>query len=316
MRRSFHGSPLFQLSRNASSEVDSSPSLHALRLRRRNNMARANHSAHPIQVLRDATTALEAAILLCLADPEKSAVHRLRTTTRRIEAQVELLSMLPGLPPHDQQQRKVLRLLKKIRRSAGKVRDVDVQRSLIRDEAAGSKGARRPEDDIRAEARRLRRELKYKREQEADHLLRLLHKQQARLPIVFEKLLAALAPADSITLSEATLTALVRDWYQQRSDHPHSDSAPQDADDFHEIRKRAKLARYLAESAPKSAPVARQLAAQFESLQQAGGQWHDWLLLAEVSASKLGGSAKLPQIFSAKTNRALENFKRRLHHKI
>jgi CHAD domain-containing protein len=278
-------------------------------------MVRATHSAHPIQVLRDATTALEASILLCVADPKKSAVHLLRTTTRRIEAQLALLSMLPGLPPHDQQQRKVLRLLKKIRRSAGKVRDIDVQRDLIRDQAAGSKGAR-PDHDIRAEARRLRRKLKHKREQEAGHLLRLLHKQHVRLPVVFAKLLDALAPADSITLSEANLTALVRDWYHHPGDRQHSDSAPQDTADFHAIRKRAKLARYLAESAPESASAAGQLAAKFEKLQQAGGKWHDWLLLAEVSASELGDSAKLSQIFSAKANRALETFKRRLHHKM
>lgn len=279
-------------------------------------MVRANHSAHPVQVLRDATTSLEASILLCLADPKKSAVHQLRTTTRRIEAQLALLSMLAGLPPPEEQQRKVLRLLKKLRRSAGKVRDIDVQRDLIRDEATGSKGARRPDHDIRGEARRLRRELKHHREQEAEHLLHLLHKQQARLPIVFEKLLDALAPAESITLSEANLTALVRDWYQQRSDRQPSDSAPQNAADFHEIRKRAKLARYLAESAPKSASAARQLAAQFEKLQLAGGKWHDWLLLAETSASELGDSARLPQCFAAQADSALRTFKRRLHHKI
>src|ERR1017187_7315792 len=143
MRRSFHGSPLFQLSTNAITAGDPSSLCcpHAGR-GSVNHMIRANHSAHPIQVLRDATTSLDAAILLCLADPEKSAVHRLRTTTRRIEAQLALLSMLPGLPPHEDEQRKVLRLIKKLRRSAGKVRDIDVQRDLIRDQAAGSKGTR------------------------------------------------------------------------------------------------------------------------------------------------------------------------------
>ena len=43
-----------------------------------------------------AVASLEASVLLCLAKPGKVAVHRLRTSTRRVEAQLELLSMLPG----------------------------------------------------------------------------------------------------------------------------------------------------------------------------------------------------------------------------
>ena len=40
-------------------------------------------------------------VQLCLTKPGKIAVHRLRTSTRRVQAQLELLSMLPALPPHD-----------------------------------------------------------------------------------------------------------------------------------------------------------------------------------------------------------------------
>lgn len=279
-------------------------------------MAQANDALHPVQNLRDATKSLEASISLCLEKPDKAAVHGLRTTTRRIEAQLELLSMLPGLPDHDVQQRKALRLLKRLRRGAGDVRDIDVQRALIRDQAAGSKSAHRSDPNLDKEARRLQRELKRKREQEADHLLRLLRKQQARLLLVFEKLLTALAPADSIALNEVTLIALVRDWYHKHAHYHASDPVALDAAGFHHLRKRAKLARYLAESAPRSALAARRLAARFESLQHAGGKWHDWLLLAEVSASELGDSAKLPQRFATQADIALRTFKRRLLYKI
>jgi len=66
-------------------------------------MAQADQSAHPVQKLREAVASLEASVLLCLVRPGKVAVHRLRTSTRRVEAQLELLSMLPGLPPHELQ---------------------------------------------------------------------------------------------------------------------------------------------------------------------------------------------------------------------
>jgi CHAD domain-containing protein len=271
-------------------------------------MYRANQSAHPMQVLRETTTALEASILLCLAKPRKRAVHELRTATRRVEAQLELLSLLPGPPLHDEQRREALRLLKEVRHAAGQVRDIDVQRDLIRDEASGDQQAPRPDAELRKEARRLRSALSRKRDEKADRLLRLLHKQSAHLPLVFEELLDTLAPVNSITLTEAKLTSLVLKRYGRDHEVPASEDTAQ----LHEIRKRAKLARYLAESAPESAIAARRLAKQFEQLQQAGGQWHDWLILAQVAADDLGDTAQLPQRFAAHAERALRYFRRRI----
>ena len=275
-------------------------------------MSQANQSAHPMQVLRETTTALEASILLCLAKPRKKAVHELRTSTRRVEAQLELLSLLPGLPPHDEQRRDALHLLKEVRHAAGQVRDIDVQRDLIRGEASDDREAQRPDAELRKEARRLRSALSRKRDEKADHLLQLLHKQRARLPLVFEELLDTLAPADSITLSEAKLTELVLERYGRARQTP----APEDTAQLHEIRKRAKLARYLAESAPESAIAAHRLAMRFGDLQQAGGEWHDWLILGQVAADELGDTAQLPQRFAAHAERALRNFRRCLRHKI
>ena len=88
-------------------------------------------TAHPIRTLREHVTALEAAITLCLADPAPKPVHRLRTSTRRIEAQLMLLELLPALPLHHKTAGKARRLLKKLRRAAGQVRDLDVQNDLI-----------------------------------------------------------------------------------------------------------------------------------------------------------------------------------------
>jgi CHAD domain-containing protein len=272
-------------------------------------MARTVRSAYPLQTLRDTTKSLEAAILVCLAKPDKKDVHRLRTSTRRIEAQLELLSILPNLPPHKKEARNARRLLKKLRRAAGKVRDLDVERDLIGDEAAGKNGPR-PTTELRKEAAALRSTLKQKRDKEATHLQHLLSKHRKDYPVIFKKLLDALGPSESITLTEASLTSLIRDWYAQHT--PRSTSAPQDPKKLHDIRKRAKLARYLAESAPKSAATARRMAAHYEDIQQAGGTWHDWLLLHELSASELGKRAHLSERFATHAENSLRAFKQRL----
>ncbi len=269
-------------------------------------MARSPQSAHPLQTLRENTAALEAAILVCLDNADKPAVHRLRTTTRRIEAQLELFAMLPHLPPHKDEAHKALRLLKKLRRAAGQVRDLDVQRDLIDTEITGKNRSA----ELQKESNSLSRTLKHKRDEESAHLQQLLKKHRADYPHAFEKLLDALAPAESLTLTESHLTTLIHEWYSQHT----PSSTPQDHAHLHDIRKRAKLARYLAESAPKSATAARRLAAHFEAIQQAGGKWHDWLLLHQLSTAKLGHAAKLPQRFSTHADTSLRAFKRRLTH--
>ncbi len=95
-------------------------------------MGQTEPSAYPIRTLREHVTALEGAIMLVLVDSKKDSVHRLRTSTRRIEAQLELLSLLPDLPDYRRAAKKVRRPLKELRRAAGLVRDLDVQRGLVR----------------------------------------------------------------------------------------------------------------------------------------------------------------------------------------
>ena len=273
-------------------------------------MASTTPPAQPLQVLSENVKSLEAAILTCLAKPRKKAVHQLRTATRRIEAQLELLSQFDQVPPHDKDRDKATRLLKKLRRAAGQVRDLDVQQDLIAEEAAPKK---HPDKALRTEASDLRRALKRKRDTEAATLCKLLKKRETKFGQVFKDLLDALEPAKSLALTEPQLITLVNDWYTQQRGHEPGDTPPErDTDQLHSIRKDAKLARYLAESAPESAVIARRIAAQFEDLQEAGGQWHDFLLLTDIARDHLGKSAQLPQRFAAHANRSLHAFERRI----
>ena len=86
---------------------------------------------YPVQVLRDQTTALEAALSACLAYPAPKAVHRLRTGTRRVEAQLLILAATPGLPTCREPAAELRRELRRLRRAAGAVRDLDVHRKQL-----------------------------------------------------------------------------------------------------------------------------------------------------------------------------------------
>jgi CHAD domain-containing protein len=58
-------------------------------------------------------------------------------------------------------------------------------------------------------------------------------------------------------------------------------------DVLHQYRIAVKRARYAAEFAPKSADAA-QFIAQLKRLQDAVGNWHDWLTLTSTAAKHLG----------------------------
>jgi CHAD domain-containing protein len=249
-------------------------------------------AAHPVRTLRGRITQLEAAITLALADPKPGPVHHLRTSTRRIEAQLELLALLPDLPTHDQPARKARKQLRKLRRAAGRVRDLDVLRDLVPSKSG--------------DADQLRRLFKHRRRQAAQRLTDTLRKRQGKLTRSLEALLDALAPAESLALAPRHLATLALDWYARRAPA----SAKQNHRQLHDTRKAAKLARYLAESATSTAT--RSLTRTFESLQQAGGNWHDWLTLSEIAHHELGTASRLTQTLTRRCQRSLTEYQTHL----
>src|SRR3954447_2609157 len=69
--------------------------------------------------------------------PKVEVVHQLRTGTRRVEATLETLAREAGArglgKPAEEARQRWLRQLKKVRRAAGTVRDLDVHRELLAD---------------------------------------------------------------------------------------------------------------------------------------------------------------------------------------
>ncbi len=251
-------------------------------------MAASETRAHPIRSLRGHIARLEAAIAVCLGDPSPGAVHQLRTTSRRVEAHLQLLALLPDLPEHAKSAAKARRLLGKLRRAAGQVRDLDVQRDLLQPIRQG-------------DARDLRRHLKHQRKPAAAHLLHVLERTR---PAPLEKLRRLLDSAASTALSATQLSNLAKDWFARQTANidPQTES---DEDCLHAIRKAAKIARYIAESAPKP----HRIAAHFEHIQQCGGRWHDFLSLAHIAQRFAGPKSPLTQSLISQRDQALSAFR-------
>jgi len=272
-------------------------------------MARAAHTTHPIEALSEAIRSLEAAALVCLASAKKKPVHQLRTWTRRVEAQLELIALLPDAPSAPKQRAKAMRLLKKLRRAAGSVRDMDVERSLLAQESRRVRGSSQEAVKLRDDIASLRRHCGKQREKSAKRLASLLNEEEKKLPPIFAKLVEAFEPAEDAEITEQRLIVLVREWYANCGAFS---GTTQSVEALHGVRKRAKLGRYMAESAPASARRARVMAGRFEALQQAGGDWHDLLQLRKTAAKRIGQSSVLVRRLQMQSERALRTYRKRL----
>ncbi len=244
---------------------------------------------------------------LCLAQPKEKSVHRLRTTTRRIEGQLAMLDLIPGIPEHEKLAVEARRSLRKLRRSAGEVRDIDVQLALIEESV--------PQDadrQLRSDARKLTASLERDRARSAKKLGKILKRRQAELALTLESLLESLEPNEDLALTATRLTSLTQAWFRKNAPPEPSEGAD-DPDHLHAIRKVAKLARYIAENGPQAAKTPRRLARSFEDLQQSGGEWHDWLVLADLAEDRLGAGSPLTREFRQRSRASLAAYRRRLN---
>lgn len=234
----------------------------------------ASKTVHPVETLREHATALEAAMAVVLADPRKPAVHKVRAMVRRLEAQVELLSQLAALPDGSAETEELHRRLRKLGRAAGRVRDLDVQRKILKTHPSLPRRA----------AAELREELKEDRETRAKKLQRVLAKQLPRIAGAIEGLVVSVGTANGLVLPDLRLIPLIERWTLA-----HRQESPELLDDeqLHTARKMAKTARYMVENA-KGSPAAQRAAARYYEQQDAGGRWHDWMDLAETAREYFG----------------------------
>ena len=189
-------------------------------------------------------------------------VHRFRTNSRRVEAVVDELA------PESGNKKKLLKLLSKLRKKAGKVRDLDVEIAFLK-------------------------ELKIPdRQNHRAQLLAVLAEDQARR----SKKLTQCLNADRVKklrkrLRRAESEIMVNgiDPLKRAFGHlPKLSPAPPTEKMLHASRIAAKRARYLAELAADSSE-AKILIAELKRAQDEIGRWHDVLKLTERAEGLFGG---------------------------
>ena len=245
--------------------------------------------ATPVEQLRENAKRLEAALSVSVANPTPKAVHELRSSTRRVEAQIDLLGMVHGLPPWKTPAGKVLRRLTTLRRKAGRVRDCDVQDKLLKDDERALTTAPEAPSDIGKARDKLRQRIAKSRQRRERKLLAEIDRQLPKLARDTEKLLSALKEAKDSEFSAATLLTEI-----DRRLEPVIVSHKRGEEHLHDLRKAAKRARYQCEAIP--GPQAAANARRFESLQDAGGSWHDLLDLATTCHGQFGAEHPLSRV--------------------
>ena len=256
--------------------------------------------------------ALRENLAQCGHDPGVDPVHDTRTGTRRLQATLENLAR--EMPEDDAGQAvraaaaRLTRQLKKIRRAAAPVRDLDVHRRLLEKltrEALGLKSGveaqqegDQPEDVLESRAAGFRTT---GLGQQADHLDAWLKHERAEKADGLQAQAAGLAAKLDKRLAE--LEAAMRQHPRSRRAQAPAALALEnfarlatemqllDAKNLHDFRKGAKKARYIAELAEQADAYAGQVGKALRKLQDEIGDWHDWLVLAEEAHAALGDEA-------------------------
>ncbi|HVG26704.1 MAG TPA: CHAD domain-containing protein [Acidobacteriaceae bacterium] len=242
--------------------------------------------ARPVQTLRDQATKLEAALSVCLAEPTRKAVHELRTETRRVEAQLELLRMISGLPRYRKPAEKLLKRLRKLRRLAGEVRDCDVQDKLLADDEGQLSVQGEDSGHLDRDRETLQKHLRQERSRAEHKLVDYLQRRQPKVARELEDLLRALKPAEDLEARAEDLAESISRRVERALRSRHMD-----VEHLHELRKTTKRARYQCETL--AGPMAAAAAKRMEEVQDAGGAWHDLLDLSDRAAKDLGADHSL-----------------------
>jgi CHAD domain-containing protein len=192
-------------------------------------------------------------------------VHHFRTNSRRVEA------LINALAPETRNKKKALKLVAKLRKRAGKVRDTDVQIALL-------KGLKVPD-----------------RQNHRTQLLKLLDEEHERHTRKKSK------AADAPTLRELR-KRLRREQESIKFDGidplylavnalPAVGQSPLTEKTLHDFRIGAKHARYLAELAAENSS-AKAFVNELKRAQDAAGEWHDALKLKQRAEKRFGSASE------------------------
>jgi CHAD domain-containing protein len=216
---------------------------------------------------------LEQDLVKLSSKPRAENVHRFRTGTRRL--QILLAELSPKL---DRNQKRLLKLLGWIRKRAGKVRDLDVQLAALRSLKIPGEPRRKTQLVNRLIELRAQQDRKLRKAVDED-TVREIRKRLKRAGKNFKPQ----AGRDPLAVAKEMLAAI------NRGDAPVTEAV------LHEYRILSKRARYAAEFAEPSAK-ADQFIAGVKRIQDALGDWHDWLTLTQTASEHLGEVRESPLV--------------------
>jgi CHAD domain-containing protein len=198
--------------------------------------------------------------------PVPESVHRFRTNSRRVEA---LLSeVAPELTRND---KKLLKLLSRLRKKAGRVRDLDVEIGSLRSlKIPGGNGHKSQFVDALVDERG-------KREQK---LIRAFDRQTAAK---VRKRLKRAEGGIEIPRNIEPLTVTLNKLAKLGRDHVTLTEKT-----LHQYRIIGKRARYIAELADHDSE-AKRIVDELKHMQDVIGDWHDWLKLTQRAEELFGG---------------------------
>lgn len=216
---------------------------------------------------------LDRQILKLAAKPVPENVHKFRTSSRRVEVMVSDLDQ--NRTGND---KKLLKLLGRLRKKAGRVRDLDVQSAALRSLKIPQEPGRKSQ---------LMRTLAEERAKREKKLAKSLDKQTvAEVRKRLKRTAASLElprNADPLVLARQKLSNL------------EVDPGNVTEKTLHQFRIAGKRARYVAELAGKDAEASR-LLTLLNHMQDVIGEWHDWVQLADRAEKLFGGVQDSPLV--------------------
>src|SRR6266404_1955778 len=187
-------------------------------------------------------------------------VHRFRTNSRRVEA------LMGDLSPETRNKKKLLKLLSKLRKKAGKLRDLDVQIAFLKELKIPDRQNHRAQ---------LLEWLSY------DHARRSKKLAKAFDSETVQELRKRLRRAQSEMKLDVT-----KPWELAFGHLPKPGQLPVSEKMLHAYRIAAKHARYLAELGDSQ--EARSFIEELKRAQDVIGEWHDILKLKEIAEQRFG----------------------------
>jgi CHAD domain-containing protein len=253
------------------------------------------------QQMRGLTEDLSAIVSKLADEATPKSVHRLRTTIRRIETLVSYAN-----PDIGKKLERSLEKLESLRKRAGKVRDIDVQKKLLDRVGNGSTAKDR---------KTLSALLDKKRGRQATRLQSAIKKVLeskfiSRMERIAEKIAGGpsganrpLAPLEEARLQ---LARIAEDFSLRQSVKPNR---------LHNARVQLKKVRYLAELAEESAER-KVFIDELKKVQDTVGEWHDWQELAQLAEKRFSDRVncallrEVRALFSARQSAAVSAMNR------